>query len=73
VSDKGVGIPADEIDQVTRRFFRGRRSPSGGTGLGLAIAQRIAADHGGRLTIESRTGEGTTVEIVLPAAEEDDE
>ncbi len=73
VADKGVGIPPDEIERVTRKFFRGRRAQSAGTGLGLAIASRIAADHGGRLTIESRPGEGTTVEMALPAAEQDDE
>jgi len=73
VADKGVGIPPDEIEQVTRRFFRGRRTQSGGTGLGLAIASRIADDHGGRLTIESRPGEGTTVEIALPVAGQDHE
>ena len=72
-ADRGVGIPEDEIGQVTRKFFRGRRPQSSGTGLGLAIAHRIAADHGGRLAIASRVGEGTTVEIAIPAAERGDE
>jgi signal transduction histidine kinase len=71
VEDHGVGIPADELAQVTRKFFRGRRAGSGGSGLGLAIATRIAHDHGGSLRIESRTGAGTTGTVTLPAAELD--
>jgi len=68
VSDRGVGIPAHELEHVVRRFFRGRRAGSGGSGLGLAIASRIISAHGGRLEIESVVGEGTTVRLTLPAA-----
>ena len=70
VSDHGMGIPPDEVAQVTRRFFRGRGAGTGGSGLGLAIADRIARDHGGRLVIASEAGAGTTVRLTLPAAEE---
>ena len=70
VADRGEGIPADEIEQVTRRFFRGRRSEIGGSGLGLAIVSRIVADHGGEMSIESRAGAGTNVRLSLPIAEE---
>ena len=73
VSDHGTGIPADQLGQVTRRFFRGRNAGSGGSGLGLAIASRIAADHGGSLKIESTEGTGTTVDVTLPAADERNE
>jgi len=69
IADRGTGIPADELPQVTRRFFRGRSASSGGSGLGLAIASRIAADHHGSLTIESAVGAGTTVTVTLPAAD----
>jgi signal transduction histidine kinase len=69
VTDRGRGIPADELAQVTRRFFRGRNAGSGGSGLGLAIASRIAADHNGSLKIESAVGAGTTVTVTLPAAD----
>ena len=69
VEDHGSGIPEDERDQVTRRFFRGRHARSGGSGLGLAIAARITADHGGSLVIESALGVGTTVSVTLPAAD----
>ena len=68
VTDQGVGIPDDEIDRVTRKFFRGRTSVSGGSGLGLAIVDRIVSDHGGTLQIRSREGQGTTVSVTIPAA-----
>jgi signal transduction histidine kinase len=68
VADRGRGIPPDEIDQVTRKFFRGRDSRSRGSGLGLAIVKRIVTDHHGMLEIASVPGEGTTVSVSLPVA-----
>ena len=73
VSDKGRGIPADEIDHVMRKFVRGRQSSSGGSGLGLAIVKRIVTDHGGRLAIRSTVDAGTTVTANIPIYEPDDE
>jgi signal transduction histidine kinase len=70
VSDKGVGIPTEEIGDVTRKFFRGRQSGTGGSGLGLAIVERIVTDHGGKLSIESHVGEGTTIALSLPASQQ---
>lgn len=67
VTDKGVGIPAEDIDRVTRKFWRGQEAVSGGSGLGLAIVDRIVADHGGKLEIRSTVGEGTSVIVTLPA------
>ena len=67
VTDQGIGIPDDEIGQVTRKFFRGRSSVTGGSGLGLAIVDRIVSDHGGSLQIRSREGQGTTVSVTMPA------
>jgi signal transduction histidine kinase len=69
VSDQGVGIPAEELTHVVRKFVRARAAAGGGSGLGLAIASRIAQDHHGTLTINSRVGQGTTVSVILPAAE----
>jgi signal transduction histidine kinase len=66
VSDKGRGIPADEIDQVTRKFVRSRQAPSGGSGLGLAIVKRIVTDHGGHLAIRSTVDVGTVVTASIP-------
>jgi signal transduction histidine kinase len=68
VSDTGVGIPADELERVTKKFFRGRTSVAGGSGLGLAIVDRIVADHQGTLRIQSDVGRGTTVSVTIPAA-----
>ncbi len=65
VRDEGVGIAATDRDRVTRRFERGNGA-SGGTGLGLAIVAAIARAHGGRVDIESESGRGSTVTLVLP-------
>jgi signal transduction histidine kinase len=68
VTDRGIGIPAGEISDVTRKFFRGSVTSSGGSGLGLAIVERIATDHGGSLSIQSSVGVGTTVALALPVS-----
>ena len=63
VKDNGPGIPPDKLKNVFEPFFT---TKPGGTGLGLPIAQRIVAEHGGRLVIESAPGAGTTVTVILP-------
>jgi two-component system phosphate regulon sensor histidine kinase PhoR len=71
VTNSGEGIPADEIDRVTERFYRvdkGRSRSMGGTGLGLAIVKHIVGRHRGRLKIQSTPGEATTVTVDLPCA-----
>ena len=68
VIDRGVGIHADDLPQVRRRFVRGRTARGPGNGLGLAIVNRIAADHGGALEITSEVGRGTTVTLIIPKA-----
>lgn len=68
VSDNGVGIPAAAQEQVFRRFFRadGSRSrESGGSGLGLAICREIALAHGGRISVQSQEGAGSSFSVVL--------
>jgi signal transduction histidine kinase len=73
VRDTGIGIPADELDLVAARFYRGAKAaqlaPSGG-GLGLHIAQAIVEAHGGDIAIESEVDRGTTVRVRLPLVEE---
>ena len=69
VIDQGIGIPADDLPQVRRRFVRGRTARGAGNGLGLAIVNRIAADHGGALEITSEVGFGTTATLMIPKAE----
>jgi signal transduction histidine kinase len=68
VQDHGPGIPSEEREHVTDRFFRGRGAPSGGSGLGLAIARELAEKWGGSLEIRSPEGEGTRIELRLPAS-----
>ncbi len=70
VSDSGVGIAPDEIDQLTQRFFRAGAAARGavpGVGLGLSITRAVVEAHGGTLAIASTVGEGTTVTVRLPA------
>jgi two-component system phosphate regulon sensor histidine kinase PhoR len=68
VTDRGRGIEREELEHVTKRFYRGRRRAASGSGLGLAIVDRIVKDHGGTLEIASTPGQGTTVTVSLPAA-----
>lgn len=66
IEDEGPGIPADELDQIGKRFFRGRlRSPIG-SGLGLAIVKLALAKVGAKLTISNREGRsGTRSELTF--------
>ena len=69
VSDTGVGIPAQDLPRLTERFFRVDKARSrelGGTGLGLAIVKHIAQIHGGRVSVDSLIGRGSTFRIHLP-------
>lgn len=69
VKDHGIGIPQEDIENLTVRFFRAKNTESGqypGTGLGLAIAQQIIDLHHGNLSISSALGEGTTITLLIP-------
>ncbi|HVC25749.1 MAG TPA: ATP-binding protein [Acidimicrobiales bacterium] len=69
VTDKGIGIPARDLERVFERFYRvdhGRSRQTGGTGLGLAITRHVAQNHHGSVRVESREGEGATFTLVLP-------
>lgn len=70
VRDGGVGIPADELLAVQKKFVRGRVSRASGSGLGLAIVSRIVADHRGSFTLDSEYGAGSTARVGLPVAGE---
>jgi signal transduction histidine kinase len=67
VSDTGVGIPADKLEQVFSAFFT---SKSTGTGMGLAISRTIVESHEGKLWAEANEGAGATFHFRLPAADE---
>jgi signal transduction histidine kinase len=64
VRDRGVGISPEELPRVFDPFFTTRRT---GTGLGLAISRNIIEGLGGTITVSSKPGEGTAVDIDLPA------
>ncbi len=66
VRDNGRGMPQDVLARARDPFFTTRLN-AGGTGLGLSVSHGIVADHGGRLTIDSASGRGTTVVVTLPA------
>ncbi|MEF3301656.1 ATP-binding protein [Paenibacillus sp. GYB003] len=63
ITDQGGGIPEELIPKIGQPFFTTKEN---GTGLGLMICHNIMETHGGRLSIESVMGSGTTVEIELP-------
>jgi len=72
VSDRGPGIPADQLDAVFRPFHRvdNARSPeTGGFGVGLAIADRAVRLHNGEMSALMREGGGATIRIQLPTFE----
>jgi two-component system phosphate regulon sensor histidine kinase PhoR len=69
VRDHGPGIAPEHLPRLTERFYRVDTADSrdkGGTGLGLAIVKHIVNRHRGRLTIESRPGEGATFRVTIP-------
>jgi signal transduction histidine kinase len=71
VADSGIGIPPDELSQLTTRFFRASsatRRAIPGVGLGLSITKAVIDAHGGTMGITSTLGEGTTFTVTLPAA-----
>jgi signal transduction histidine kinase len=71
VSDQGIGMSPEELRQIGSRFFRSesaRVSHIQGTGLGVSVVRSIIERHGGRVEYTSRPGEGTTVNVLLPAA-----
>ena len=70
VQDPGIGIPPDEIGHLFDRFFRASNATAAGrpgSGLGLSIVKEVTELHGGRVTVSSTLGAGTTVSLFLPA------
>ena len=63
VSDTGTGLTPEECDRLFTPYYTTKQH---GTGLGLAIVQSVVSDHGGRISVESEAGVGTTFHIFLP-------
>jgi len=67
IRDKGIGIPEQDQPQLFKAFHRGRNVGSfPGTGLGLLLVKRCAELHGGKVQVNSKVGEGTTVTVRFP-------
>jgi two-component system sensor histidine kinase SenX3 len=69
VVDRGVGIPANDLDRVFERFYRvdqARSRATGGSGLGLSIVRHVVTQHGGEVVLSSVEGEGSTFTMRLP-------
>jgi C4-dicarboxylate-specific signal transduction histidine kinase len=64
VSDTGVGLPPEQVDQIFRAFFT---TKDNGTGMGLPISRSIIESHGGRLWAACASGRGATFQFTLPA------
>jgi len=71
VTDQGIGIPAEDRERIWTRFYRAdpSRTDSDSTGLGLAIVQSIARLLGGRMTLQTEVGQGSTFTLHLPLGE----
>jgi signal transduction histidine kinase len=76
VTDKGIGIASDELEDIFQRFYRSEKSrynrKIGGSGLGLSIVETIIAKHFGKITVDSTEGVGSTFTVYLPLRTEAD-
>lgn len=69
IADKGIGIPAVDLEQIFQRFYTVDKAHSrkmGGSGLGLSIVETIIEKHFGYITVQSEVGVGTTFTLELP-------
>ncbi len=63
VADTGSGLTPEECERIFTPYYTSKQH---GTGLGLAIVQSVVSDHGGRISVRSEPGQGTTFVIELP-------
>ncbi len=69
ITDDGCGIPEEHLGKIFDPFFS-TKGVGKGTGLGLSVSYGIIQAHGGRISVESRPGSGSTFHVWLPAASE---
>ncbi len=71
IRDSGAGIAAEHLHRVFDPFFTTKTNPQAGqhkgTGLGLAVSYGILQEHGGKISVESQVGTGTTFRLEIPA------
>jgi signal transduction histidine kinase len=69
VEDHGIGIPDEDVKHLFEPFHRAKNVGTiSGTGLGLSITRQSVELHGGTITVDSREGVGTLVEVIIPKA-----
>lgn len=68
VCDTGSGIPPEYLPHIFDKFVQVPGAQSGGAGLGLAISKSLVEAHGGRISVQSEVGQGTTFTFTLPVA-----
>ena len=69
VKDFGIGIPPDDLDKIFEKFYQGKnalKQTVKGTGLGLTLVKHTVEAHGGRVSVKSKVGEGSTFSLVFP-------
>jgi len=73
IADNGIGIPKERIDKIFDRFFQvdgSQTRENEGTGIGLALKKELVELHKGKIKVESKEGEGTTLTVLLPLGKE---
>jgi two-component system phosphate regulon sensor histidine kinase PhoR len=69
IKDRGIGIPRNECDKIFDKFYQGDKAmkySSTGTGLGLTLVKHTAEAHGGKISVQSEEGQGSTFSLILP-------
>ena len=72
VIDTGVGIPPEDLDKLFDKFYQAKNTPlvkEKGSGLGLALVKHVVEAHGGKVSVTSTLGVGSTFSIVLPVTQ----
>jgi signal transduction histidine kinase len=70
VADRGLGIDPADLPHIFKPFYRGQHAVDAqvrGTGVGLSVVAHVIAAHHGRIAVDSRVGEGTTITVKIPA------